>query len=74
MATGAIKWFSEEKGFGFITVDEPGGADMFVHKSEVTKAGIGKLVQGSRLSYDTALNSKTNRVAATNLKLLPVSP
>jgi CspA family cold shock protein len=51
MATGTVKWFSDEKGFGFITPDEP-GKDLFVHFSGIAGDGFKTLAEGSRVSYE----------------------
>ena len=51
MDTGIVKWFSSEKGFGFITPDN-GGADLFVHHSEVKVSGYASLEEGQKVSYD----------------------
>ncbi len=65
MATGTVKWFNSTKGFGFIAPDE-GGADVFVHISEVQKAGITSLNENDRLSYTAEVN-REGKTAATNL-------
>ena len=51
MATGTVKWFSDEKGFGFITPDE-GGKDLFVHFSNIAGNGFRTLAEGAKVSYD----------------------
>jgi CspA family cold shock protein len=51
MATGTVKWFSDEKGFGFITPDE-GTKDLFVHHSGIAAEGYRSLEEGVRVSYD----------------------
>jgi CspA family cold shock protein len=51
MATGSVKWFSDEKGFGFITPDE-GGKDLFVHFSAISGNGFRTLAEGAKVSYD----------------------
>ncbi len=55
MATGTVKWFNPQKGFGFIQPDD-GGADAFVHISAVERAGLRDLHEGQKLSYE--LNSR----------------
>ena len=51
MATGTVKWFSDEKGFGFITPDEA-GKDLFVHHSAILGDGYKSLAEGAKVSYD----------------------
>ena len=51
MATGTVKWFSDEEGFGFITPDEA-GKDLFVHHSAIIDEGFRSLAEGAKVSYD----------------------
>ncbi len=51
-ATGTVKWFNEEKGFGFITQDD-GGADVFVHFRAISGDGFKTLTEGQKVSYET---------------------
>jgi CspA family cold shock protein len=51
MATGTVKWFSDDKGYGFITRDEP-GKDLFVHHSNITGEGVKTLKEGAKVSYE----------------------
>lgn len=51
MATGIVKWFNPEKGFGFIVPDE-GGKDLFVHYSEIRINGFKSLEENQRVSYE----------------------
>jgi CspA family cold shock protein len=51
MAEGTVKWFSNEKGYGFITPDD-GGKDLFVHFSSITGDGYRSLNDGARVSYE----------------------
>lgn len=67
MPVGTVKWFNETKGFGFIRPEE-GGEDVFVHISELQKAGIKTLKEGEKVSYE--LVSNRGRVAAGQLKLV----
>jgi len=66
MASGTVKWFNAQKGFGFIQPDG-GGKDVFVHISAVERAGIGSLNEGQKVSYD--VQEERGKTAAANLKL-----
>ena len=57
MATGTVKWFNDDKGFGFITPDDP-GADLFVHHSGINSDGFRTLREGARVSYDSEAGPK----------------
>jgi CspA family cold shock protein len=57
MATGTVKWFSDEKGFGFITPDD-GGRDLFVHFSGITGDGYRSLGEGVKVSYEEEAGPK----------------
>ena len=52
MATGTVKWFSDEKGFGFITPDEA-GKDLFVHHSAVMGEGYKSLAEGAKVEFES---------------------
>ena len=66
MATGKVKWFNSQKGFGFIQPTS-GGADVFVHITAVERAGMDGLQEGQTLSYDLEQGQR-GRVSAINLK------
>ena len=66
MATGTVKWFNGQKGYGFIQPDE-GGADVFVHISAVQKAGLQTLNENQRVSYEVV--TERSKQAAANLRL-----
>jgi CspA family cold shock protein len=57
MATGTVKWFNDEKGFGFITPDEA-GTDLFVHHSAIQGDGFRSLAEGARVSYQSESGPK----------------
>src|SRR4051794_24099190 len=54
MATGTVKWFSDEKGFGFITPDDQ-GKDLFVHHTGIAGSGFKSLSEGAKVSYDAEM-------------------
>jgi cold shock protein len=57
MPTGTVKWFSDEKGFGFVTPDE-GGKDLFVHHSGIAGDGFRSLAEGAKVSYEAESGEK----------------
>ena len=67
MATGIVKWFSDEKGYGFITPDD-GGKDLFVHHSAIAGNGFRSLSEGAKVSYDTEHGQRGP--AAANVRVL----
>jgi len=67
MATGTVKWFSDDKGFGFITPDDQ-SKDLFVHHSAITGEGYRSLNDGAKVSYDAESGDKGARAA--NVKLI----
>jgi CspA family cold shock protein len=68
MATGTVKWFNGQKGFGFIEPDT-GGKDVFLHISAVERAGIAHPNEGQKLSFELETD-RNGRSSATNLKAL----
>jgi len=67
MATGVVKWFSDEKGFGFITPDD-GGKDAFVHFSAIMGDGFRTLAEGARVEYELGEGAKGPQ--ATNVRVI----
>ncbi len=67
MSTGTVKWFNDQKGYGFIEKDG-GGEDVFVHISAVEKAGMHTLREGQKLSFEIQKDPKKNKESAANLQ------
>ncbi|WP_267244287.1 cold-shock protein [Streptomyces sp. PR69] len=57
MATGTVKWFNSEKGFGFISPDN-GGADIFVHYSEIQSSGFRTLEENQKVEFEIGQGTK----------------
>lgn len=57
MASGTVKWFNDDKGYGFITPDD-GGDDLFVHHSNIQMSGFKSLKDGQRVQYEAAQGKK----------------
>jgi CspA family cold shock protein len=69
VATGTVKWFNEQKGYGFIQPDD-GGKDVFVHISAVERSGLRGLMEGQKISYELQADRRTGKEAAVDLKTL----
>ena len=67
MATGTVKFFNSQKGFGFIVQDN-GGPDVFVPISAVERAGMHNLSEGQKLTFDVQTDSRSGKPAAANLQ------
>ena len=66
--TGAVKWFSDEKGYGFITADSD-GRDVFVHYSEIQSSGFRSIDEGARVSFE--IEQGSNGPRAKDVRLIP---
>ena len=67
MATGTVKWYNDQKGYGFIQPDN-GGKDVFVHVTALERAGLRGLAEGQKVSYDVEADRRSGKELATNLK------
>ncbi|MFY9627485.1 MAG: cold-shock protein [Methylocystis sp.] len=67
MATGTVKWFNAQKGYGFIQPDDS-DKDVFVHISAVERAGLRDLREGQKVSYEIAQDRRTGKSSADQLK------
>lgn len=69
MATGKVKWYNNDKSFGFIIPDD-GGGDVFLHKTSLDAAGIRTLTDGQPIQYDLEKDKTNGKTKAENLVLL----
>jgi cold shock protein len=67
MITGKVKFYSVQKGFGFITPDD-GGKDVFVHATALERAGMPGLVEGQKVSFDTQLDGRSGKTSVGNIE------
>lgn len=66
MATGTVKWFNTQKGYGFVQPDD-GGKDVFVHVSAVEQAGLRGLSDGQKISFELVTDKRTGKTSAGSL-------
>ena len=67
MNTGTVKWFNEQKGYGFIQPDN-GNKDVFVHISAVERAGMKTLREGQKIQFEIVTDKRTGKSSAGNLQ------
>ena len=67
MNTGTVKWYNDQKGYGFIQPDN-GGKDVFVHATALERAGLRGLVEGQKVSFDTAEDRRSGKIAVNNIQ------
>jgi CspA family cold shock protein len=68
--SGTVKFYNEQKGYGFITPDD-GGKDVFVHVTAIEESGINGLAEGSRISFETEADKRGKGPKAVNLQPAP---
>ena len=66
MQTGTVKFYNDQKGYGFIQPDN-GGKDVFVHATALERAGMRGLSEGQKVSFDTAEDRRTGKVAVSTI-------
>jgi CspA family cold shock protein len=69
MTKGTVKFYNEQKGFGFIE-PEDGGKDVFVHATALERAGISRLVEGQKVSFDTEQDSRSGKTAVGKIEAI----
>ena len=69
MATGTVKWFNGQKGFGFIAPSD-GSQDVFVHISAVERADLGGLAEGQKVQFELKTDKMRGKTSAENLSLV----
>ena len=67
MTNGTVKFYNDQKGFGFIQPDD-GGKDVFVHATALERAGIRGLVEGQKVTFDTAEDRRSGKIAVNNIQ------
>lgn len=67
MNTGTVKFYNAQKGFGFIQPDN-GGKDVFVHATALERAGLRGLNEGQKVSFDTAEDRRSGKIAVNNIQ------
>ena len=69
MINGTVKFYNEQKGYGFIQ-PESGGKDVFVHATALERAGLRTLSEGQKVSFDTREDRRSGKIAVDNIKAL----
>ncbi|MGO4574158.1 cold-shock protein [Microvirga sp. 2TAF3] len=67
MITGTVKFYNDQKGFGFIQPND-GSKDVFVHATALERAGMRNLVEGQKVSFDTAEDRRSGKIAVSNIE------
>ncbi len=66
MNKGTVKFYNDQKGFGFIAPDD-GGKDVFVHATALERAGMSGLREGQKVSYETAEDRRSGKIAVSTI-------
>jgi cold shock protein len=69
MTSGTVKFYNDQKGYGFIAPDE-GGNDVFVHATALERAGIRRLAEGQKVQFETQRDSRSGKIAVSTLQVL----
>jgi CspA family cold shock protein len=67
METGTVKFYNDQKGYGFIQPDN-GGKDVFVHATALQRSGMTGLAEGQKVSFETGEDRRTGKIAVTNIE------
>ena len=67
MTNGTVKFYNEQKGYGFIQPDN-GGKDVFVHATALERAGMRNLIEGQKVAFDTAEDRRSGKIAVDNIE------
>ena len=67
METGTVKFYNDQKGYGFIQPDN-GGKDVFVHVTAVERSGLRGLAEGQKISYELQTDQRSGKTSAVDLK------
>ena len=68
MTNGTVKFYNDQKGFGFIQPDD-GSKDVFVHATALERAGMRGLVQGQKVAFDTQEDSRSGKIAVGTIEM-----
>ena len=68
MTSGTVKFYNDQKGFGFIA-PEDGSTDVFVHATALERAGIRALSEGQKVTFDTAVDQRNGKTAVSTISL-----
>jgi cold shock protein len=69
MTNGTVKFYNDQKGFGFIQPDD-GSKDVFVHATALERAGLRGLSEGQKVSFDTQQDRRTGKTAVANIQMM----